>query len=285
MDKISRAYSDMILGRGSWFSFSHDLPTAILFHDSVRRINENVELDNWVYSGEPDYPTKPSYHFMSDILSRMHSMVLHDTYMATQHNQQLASDHASKLTPLDMDHINKLVVGGMGHGHSSGSHDINDFLWKSHAPRKLPPTSFTRTAVHPVTKPDEDINLTHIDEALRKTELPGTFHSFHGLGFNPADHLTDQNALHLPAYSSGSVNRSIALKYASFAPNGEHHVLHMIHPPGSKGVYLGNGHFLDNEVLLPRHITVNIHGVKSYDVDGKKVNVWVGNRFKQAEGS
>lgn len=285
LDKIQRAYYEMLNAPYSWMGFAHRLSPVVIFHDqkSKEHLTENAEFDSWVHKGDIGYPTSPSSFLSPDFDTKARAMKLHTEYMLHQHNQNLADTHDKNLSPDDLDHVHKLVYGGLDYSSETGSRDINSFLWNAHKAGDPPPTHFTREGNEYINT--DHVNLTNIDHALKKNQFDEMFHSFHGLGFNPMDHMTNEKSLFLPAYTSGSVNRSVAVKYASFDPNKEKHILHMIHPPGSKGMYLGNTSFFDNEVLLPRHITVRIQGGAKYDVHGTPVNVWVGHRFKQAEGS
>jgi hypothetical protein len=204
--------------------------------------------------------------------------------MQRQHDHHLQLSHSNNLSDDDHQHVNKLIHGGMDYGHDSGSADLTTFLLNSHG-KGFPPTEFKRTSAD--GNRTDTVDLTKIDSILKKNKFVGQFHSFHGIGFDPAEKLgNDGNLLHLPAYTSGSVNRNIALKYANFSPVGNvRHMLHVIHSPGSHGLYLGNNTFPDNEVLLPRNMTLKMfpNQPSEYHVGDARVKIWTAHRLNSME--
>lgn len=78
--------------------------------------------------------------------------------------------------------------------------------------------------------------------------LPHETHVYSGMkNFDPTEHFVQHGSIHLPAFTSTSIDPYIARGFA----NHEHedtHVLHMVVPKGySKGVYLGKRSTYDNE--------------------------------------
>jgi hypothetical protein len=277
-------YHQMLKSPFSW-PYLGKIPTAIIFHDGLSNLVENKELDEWVHVSDHGYPVSSQSIFNPGI-DFFENQEKHIDWMRKQHNATLQENHKKLLSVSDEDHLKKLISGGMDFGHDSGSSDITKFLLDSH--RNLPyPTSFTRVPRPGATKRfPETVDLSAIDSVLKKTSFDGEFHSFHGIGFDPKQLMGSHDILHLPAYTSGSVNRNIALKYSNFSPvSGTHHVIHMIHPHGSTGTYIGNTHFMDNEVLLPRNITLKLFPdhPREYHVGNKTVKVWAANRQSHME--
>lgn len=287
MNKIEDTYRKMTR-RINWMHLPIDTPIAIIFHGQKHLTEEQESVDDWVLKSEPTYPTKPSF-FFHDPFHMMHR-TLHDNWIKEQENKELNQHHVNNLTSDDRIHIGHLVVGGMMFGHDSGSKDINDYLFRSHQKMEYPNT-FIRTK-HPglsANIPDKHIDLTKIDSAIGKNDFGDSqFHTLHGLNFDPRNSIKD-DVLHLPAYTSGSLNRAIALKYSAMSPvDGTHHILHIVHPSYSKGIYVGNPSNLnDNEVLLPRNMTLKMPHKEptTYDVSGKRVNVWLAHRMSHLENT
>lgn len=245
---------------------------------------ENVELDKWVQQTDHGYPIPTSRSFNS--ISPAADHFNHDQWINQQHNSTLAQEHLDKLSDDEFNEIRKIHSGGIHFGYDSGSADVTKFLLDQHGKAQYP-IEFHRTS-HP-SKNDqlsEHINLSVIDNGLRKNIFPSEFHSFHGVKFDPKDVIKDRGVLHLPAYTFGSINRNIGLKWSRLnSPDEqEHHVIHMVHPAGSTGLYIGNQRFRDNEVVLPRNLSLHMKMTPtSYKVGDKNVHIWQGHRQTDME--
>jgi hypothetical protein len=287
IDAIADQYRLIHAKSRQWPNLSNSVPVAAIQHEQTcakSHLTESDGLDRWVRQSDVDYPIRSRTIFSMGpdyLLSRG----VHADWMERQHDHHLQQSHDSNLTDIDKDHIQKLIIGGMEYGHDSGSADLTKFLTDAYKTRSKP-SLFVRKHVKDVSVPPDQIDLTKVDSALGKNTFADGFHSFHGIGFHPGKLVGNSDMLHLPAYTSGSVNRNIALKYAKLSPvDGAHHVIHMVHPKDSTGVYIGNQSFHDNEVLLPRNLTLKIHPHESarYDVNGKPVHVWVAHRIPFTE--
>lgn len=101
---------------------------------------------------------------------------------------------------------------------------------------------------------------------------------YSGLGFNPKDHINEDGHLHLPAYTSTSIDDKIARKFTN--PDSEsRHMLKLDLSEHDKGAYIGHinsrdqkvgGISSEKELLLPRGMTLKIH--KS-EVDKDGINI------------
>ena len=284
MDTVADVYRKLMLKPRSWMGLNRRTVSVAILQHSGGFITESVEFDNWMRTTDVGYPNSST-----DIVRQAYGKINHYDYVNLQsthndwmdqhHDIRLQYQHRSKVTPDDHSEFQKLIVGGHEFGYDSGSRDVSDHLVQTYRDGKPMPSEFQRSPKHIV-------DLMKVDAALKKNTFDDIFHSFHGVGFNPSAQVQQDGVLHLPAYSSGSVNRNIALKYAAMSPtDGQHHILHIIHPRASTGIYFGNEFYKDNEVLLPRHMTLQVHtsAPNKYLVDGKHVNVWVANRLSHLE--
>ena len=127
------------------------------------------------------------------------------------------------------------------------------------------------------------IDIDHLDSAIRANTHEKKFVTYSGIGFNPSDLMGDSDILHLPAYTSSSSVKGIAIPYAKADHNGEFHVLEIHHPAGSHGLYVGDndpspwGH---KEHIMPRGETLKISKKPNSHMDnnGEILHVWKATR-------
>lgn len=284
---FEKIYSEMRARERKWPGFSNNIPIASIGHWHTRdmeAVNESVDLDHWIRQTDHDYPLPATKMF-----SPWTSLTVdenHLNWIEKQPDTHLQQEHLRNIPSAERGHIGHLISGGMEYGHDSGSSDVTKFLVDSYRKNRYSPDSFTRVPAYPgMNLSPINIDLKKIDGLLNQNKFSDTFHSFHGIGFDPAKVSEHSSLLHLPSYTSGSVNRVIALKWAKLSPvNGIHHVMHIVNPIGSHGLYIGNNPFKDNEVLLPRNITLKLHhSPQDFDVNGSKVKVWTGERQHHLE--
>lgn len=287
MSSIEQTYNEMKARERKWPGFSNNVPFATIGHWyrlDMEPLTESHELDQWVRKTDVDYQIPTSKMF-----SPWSSITLDGEHLAwinRQHDVHLQNEHRKNITPEDRTEIDHLISGGTHYGHDSGSSDVTKFLVHQYQNYRDKPDSFIRRPAHPgINAPSMKIDLHKIDGILGQNKFNGDFHSFHGIGFDPDKVAEHSSLLHLPAYTSGSVNRSIALKWAKMSPiNGTHHVMHIISPDNSTGLYIGNDPYKDNEVLLPRNITLKLHSnPQDFDVNGNHVKIWTGLRQTHLE--
>lgn len=272
-----RQYNNRIEnGPKHWSMIYWNAPVGMVWHD--KSLLAESAIGDYVWDTEPDYPIDAERH-LSGRLSRSDA-IAHSEYMGSQHDRELERAHASNLTHEDHDNINALVYGGLEHGHSSGSFDINHALWNARKAGLEPPEKIVR--------PDGDVHLKSIDDTMTRNRFKHGIVSYHGIGFHPAEEMESKSILHLPAYSNGTLNKAIAIRYANANQSVrglEHaHVLEISHPAGSTGLYVGNNEFEDNELMFPRNITLHLdkepHIIES---GGKRVHVWKAKRLSGME--
>lgn len=292
-DSIASAYQSVENSARAWPLFAYNLPSAIVWHDHYI-ITESTDVErihDWVLKTDHDYPVHMGKHITKQRDSHLDSLA-HSEWMKTQHEDTLFHKHQLKLTGEDFDNIDNLVYGGLYAGHASGSRDVNDFLWQNHKEKKESPSEFVRTNTsHGDLDGDITLNLNSIDSTIKKNRFEKPLITYHGIGFDPSEILDKNKTIHLPAYTSGSLNRNIAIRYAKANMHNrnihEMHIIQLKHPQQSTGLYLGNTEaFTDNEVLLPRHMTIRLDTTPDkYQVGEHTVNIWKANRLLATETS
>lgn len=107
-------------------------------------------------------------------------------------------------------------------------------------------------------------------------------HVFHGTTkFNPGEEAAKNGGrIHLPAYTSTSINARNALDFADAGQSHSSHVIHIHMKKGQHGHYLGSNSEVpeEQELLLPRNTTLRIHPKPTILHSGagssKKTHVW-----------
>lgn len=188
-----------------------------------------------------------------------------DDYMTRNDNRHIAPSEESvgkhlsnlqKREGLDTHHINS---------YTGGSRILNKALYQAHANGEKAPTEvrgFTHT--HEVKK---------LDQALSRNKLPSDLHVFSGVGFDPSLKAAKhpEHHLHLPAYTSTSIKKSVARNFAANQGNEKPelqkggvkgHILHIHLPKGHAGAYIDkeSNYQGEKEFLLPRATTIKIRG-------------------------
>lgn len=129
-----------------------------------------------------------------------------------------------------------------------------------------------------------------MDEAIKHHPLEHDIHVYHGTSaFNPGEeaakhkggiHIshdgkprkTEGNKIHLPAYTSTSLDKNTA---QGFAGTGEGtHIIHVHMKKGQHGLYMGKNshHDCEKEMILPRDTKLKIHPKPSRLSNG--THVW-----------
>lgn len=134
----------------------------------------------------------------------------------------------------------------------------------------------------------ENHNIGHLDDVVHERALRHDLHVYSGVGFHPGEEAAKdpEGKLHLPAYTSTSVNKTTALNFATdrFDSKGErhNHILHIHLKPGQKGHYIGERGYHGNEYefLLPRNTTLKVNPkpqsfpAGSHRLNDYPVHVW-----------
>jgi hypothetical protein len=103
---------------------------------------------------------------------------------------------------------------------------------------------------------------------------------YSGLGFNPEEHLHGENHLHLPAYTSMTHDKHVAVNFAS-GKNADHthkHILALHMRPEDKARHVSHisEYSTEYESILPRRTTLKIHHEPEikHDYDGHPYKIW-----------
>ena len=203
-------------------------------------------------------------------------------YSPLESNLELAKEHKKSRTLEDRNALGNYISKGLNFGHDTGSSELNKHLINQYKENKPKPTNFTYVPKgHCYMENSETMDLHHLDNAIRKNKLKAPLTTYSGIGFDPAEHNTD-NIMHFPAYTSGSLNRAVSTKYTK--PNNRH-ILQIDHKIGHTGAYIGNDSdispFNDDEFIMPRNIKVKIHHTpeEHEDTDGTKFKIWKATRI------
>jgi hypothetical protein len=189
--------------------------------------------------------------------------------------------------------------------HNDNSHlgrDDNEISEKLKEKTKKFDSSEQKNAVKDYTKNSSDVNDSLIEHHKDPTAHINSHHNdkikgldtatnhpighhvslYSGLGFNPANHITGENHVHLPAFTSMTHNKHVADNFAQGKsykfPNEDRHILHLHMRPEDKGIHIPHVSEYDteHETILPRRTTIKIHHEPEiyHDSEGKKVHIW-----------
>ena len=127
--------------------------------------------------------------------------------------------------------------------YSDDSSGVNNYLWKKHKKEKMDDEEKSFK---------EDV--PHLDKALStfRTHKDFTVHS--GVIYNPIDKKNKEGVVHHPAYLSTSLERGRASAFSDLKKGNVRHVISIKIPKGSKGAYIGDHSYNqdEREFLIPR---------------------------------
>jgi hypothetical protein len=129
-----------------------------------------------------------------------------------------------------------------------------------------------------------------LDKIMKKPKIktPHDMHVYTGVSFNP-EHLKDNSGLlHLPAFTSTSIDPMVAKNFAMYhskAKDDHMHLLKIHVPKGSAGLYVHSDttnrihhiSFAEKELLLNRNTKMQVHHEPDLDTYGnldKKIKIW-----------
>jgi hypothetical protein len=163
--------------------------------------------------------------------------------------------------------------------YTNHSRTLNDTLYNSHVDKKPLDGYYTN-------------KIKDLDSAVTRYKLHTPLTVFSGVKFHPEKEAskTPSRQVHLPAYTSTSLDLPVARQFASaHAPNPddhesdrtEHHVLAIHLPKDHHGLYIGkmSKHRGEKEFLLPRHTRLRISSKPPIiathpTLKGHTVHVW-----------
>jgi hypothetical protein len=264
--------------------FNHEdrkLPYADISHHHHRKYLIEGNIADWVNHKQPWEHQINNFNMGTSV----HGLSTH-TYETPDSLEDLATEHINNLDGHHHQTVDAYITGGLEDGHDTGSKFVNDHLIKSHKMKKTPNKEFSFGE-----DPDfqKVLNIDHLDEALSKNKLDKQLTTYSGIGFHPKELMKDGNLVHLPAYTSSSTNRAVALMYSKKDKNNDYHVLQIKHPKGSTGLYLGDNEdltpFRQKEHISPRNITLKVNPEPEIHTDtlGNKVHIWKATRLLSKE--
>jgi len=253
------------------------LPVADISHHHKPDNNLDESMNSWINSGR-DYDNR----YTSNKLKLLRTIAPY--WKEKDPYEILAKAHDSAITEPRHSHaIHAYINGSLGEEDiSTGSEIVNKHLIKSHIDKTEPNKFFS------FGESGLDLNLNDLDEALKLNKLNAPLTTYSGIGFNPKKLMTEKGLLHLPAYTSSTTNKAVALRYTVPDSDGVH-VLQITHHKGATGFYVGDNEdyspFMQKEHIMPRGITLKINPVPEIheDDEGNKLNVWKAKRLASLE--
>jgi hypothetical protein len=213
----------------------------------------------------PDHLTEEDHRMAKWSLDHSANAHLGSTKM--KQGDALAWDHP--ISPEDRQHL---------HRYTKSSNSLNSELFRRHVEDHPEPNP----ASVPTKGGDSHHDVAALDKAVSHP-LKRDVHVYSGVRFNPGQVASrhPEGHIHLPAYTSTSLDRGVANQ---FADSG--HILHVHLKAGDKARYLGaDSHYThEKEVLLPRHTTLKVHPepTKVKEEGGNTVHVWHAHVVHQA---
>lgn len=250
------------------------LPVADISHHRNHCVDEATDLEKWRAD-----EINPHAHYIQTSPEKMFV----DPFT------EMSDNHASNLNTTDKLNIHSYITGGADFkdakdpNHTSGSSNINKKLIESHNTGGSLNKNFDFNSHSEYGK--KKVNIDQLDSAISKNKLEKHLVTYSGIGFNPRDIMDSRKKIHLPAYTSSSVNSRIAHMYARKTPNNEKHILRITHPVGSTGMFVGHNPALtpysDNEHISPRKMTISVNPTPVVHIDdntGCKLHIWHATR-------
>lgn len=252
------------------------IPYADISHHHPKKHLNEGKIEDWINHKQPWEHQVNNFNFDTSIDS-----IRPKTYSTPDTHSELADEHLANLDGLHRNSVHAYINGGLEDGDETGSFRVNDHLIKSHRAKKKPKTEFNfGDKGYPL-----HLNLEHLDDALEQNKLEKPMTTYSGIGFNPEELLKGGDQLHLPAYTSSSSNRGVAVLYSKPDKDRTYHVLQIHHPAGSTGLYIGDrddfSPFSQKEHIMPRNTTlkINKNPVEHTDNLGVKMKIWKATRI------
>jgi hypothetical protein len=179
----------------------------------------------------------------------------------TQNGVDRSLSNSQTRKDLDHFHLNK---------YTSGSRMLNKALWAANKAGTKAPTHVNgMTHTHDVKE---------LDKAVNRNKLNDDLHVYSGVGFDPAELASKhpEGHVHLPAYTSTTIDKSIARNFgANQTLDKPHlqtattkgHIMHIALKAGQKGAYIsdsGTEYKKEHEFLLPRDTILKHNGTTTH---------------------
>ena len=121
--------------------------------------------------------------------------------------------------------------------------------------------------------------IKHLDDITHKP-IGKELHVHSGVGFDPREHFKegdDHFHLHLPAYTSATIDKNMAKMFSNAKNPPEKHILHVHMKSTDKGHYLGSRSMNpeEHEVILPRNTKLKVNKTPEiHETDHGKYHIW-----------
>lgn len=207
-----------------------------------------------------------------------------DEWLKTKDNDRRA------INSLNIDHTHTDDDKTHIYRYTAASRPLNKMLYAAHQENKAPDTRFPVSGNYNFTH-----NVPALDAAITRNKLKHELVSYSGVSWNPLNKITDFSnpKIHLPAYTSTTLDKKTALQFAKSNKKGntqDIHILKIHHPEGSAGTYTHDDpsitHYeLENEFITPRKTSLKIETTPHVfkDDDGNNVHVWTAHRMHEEE--
>jgi hypothetical protein len=170
----------------------------------------------------------------------------------------------------------KLIKADVTHGHdrvplhmyTRDSTNLNSALYRAHRDSQPHPE---KVGLH---------TTSALDTAVNRNSLSHDLHLYSGVKFNPGHEAAKhpEGHVHLPAFTSTTLDKSEARWFSRADDAGHEHILHIHAHAGTKGKYVD--HISENdgekEFILPRNTTLKVHPTptKYTNNSGNTTHVW-----------
>ena len=223
-----------------------------------------AEISDDVYLLETYQFNNATFDGLDEVIAENHRIMYNRSHpLHTQHNA---------LMPEQKRHVMEYTSKGVFQGAETGSREINRYLIAQHRAGNAPPSKFIYHDGH-------EVNLDEIDNAIASVKLNQPLVTFSGIKYNPHDLMDGKSHVHLPAYTSSSLDPRYAISYGH--NSSAVHMLAIHHRKHQSALYMaprsGLSAYSEYEILIPRnqllHITIDesMHGTTS---DGTPIKIW-----------
>lgn len=134
-------------------------------------------------------------------------------------------------------------------------------------------------------------NVTHdlkgLDAAVGRNKLDHDLVSYSGIRWEPSDKIGPDGKVHLPAYTSTTLNKDTALSFTAPNKDTQHkNILQITSRKGSTGIYTHNDPSMtfypsESEFLIPRKTTLKVNPVPEVHEGG--FHIWHAERLHEEE--
>jgi hypothetical protein len=269
--------------RGKSKAYVHDEP--IDFHMGVRGKTKNIKEDH-DYHDNHDEDDDHLFHD-DDHHEEPHNHIRH----WLRHNDNDHLGHDPKDISVKLKHSQPQLHGedeihGGEQSREDGdtqAHHVINYTSSSSYPLN---SSLIAHHVHgrPISRKRHE-QIKHLDTATN-TPINHHLHAYSGVGYNPIKLKNHNGELDMPAYTSLTHSKEVALHFSEMKPHydehgkimNEHHILHIHLKPTDKARHVSHlSEFsTEHESILPRRTTLKVHDTPTIykNDDGNNVHVW-----------